>query len=596
MAPKHLLRLSLMGLAALWLTACSSTDDELIGTKTTVVTDPVSYEVTGVEGEVGENVVNALNGMAPVSKKRVIFFMREITDNTQNALRAYGYYNPEIKVEMPDRDNAEDVTVKVSVTPGKPVFIRDCDVVILGEGADYKVFQDLLESNGIKSYTVLNHGSYETLKSELKSTALRLGFFDFKIVTSRMMVFPEQNVADIELIVDTKKRYKFGPLVPEDEETKELLKPSEGIKPVQQGENYSSKELNAYTNSLSTTGFYRAVDIMPKVDEAEDLEVPIHIALTRKSDNIMRVGVGYSTDEGPRMLLQWDKPLLNSAGHSLTSSATVSGVTQNANLIYKIPRDNPNLDYYYINALQQHTDLNDTKSDRSHLSFHYVANDSGAWRQDWALKAEYEDYEQGSEEGYSWKLMPAVQFSRRETTGGFDPRYGYSITVGAFGAVDKISDLTFFQTNLTAKALFSPTENTRFLIRAQAGATMGKDALKVPPSMRYFAGGDNSLRGYGYLDEAPSNDGGLKGGRYIATGSLEFQFPCGISSSRLALFLDAGVVTDDYDNVKDDDYLLGPGFGYRFISAYGTLRVDLGFGVDKDPTDIRLHFAFGPEL
>ena len=191
--------------------------------------------------------------------------------------------------------------------------------------------------------------------------------------------------------------------------------------------------------------------------------------------------------------------------------------------------------------------------------------------------------------------MPALVLSRRESSGGFDPRRGYSVNFEVLGACAAISDYTFARAVGTFRGVISPTPNTRVVMRLQQGAIMGPDAGSVPPSMRFFAGGDQSIRGYGYMDEAPHNAGGLKGGRYLTTGSLEYQFPCGIANSRLALFVDAGMATDNYRNYQDD-LLFGPGFGYRYVSPYGTIRVDLGFGVDKDPTEVRLHFAFGPEF
>lgn len=576
------------------LTGCASSDEEEfeeIEERQSVVDDPVSFEVTGISGDLYDNVVTHLNAMPAISKKRVFIFRRELRNEVELGLRALGYYNPTIDIELPARDVEEDRTVTVKVDAGKPIYVRNCNVEILGEGADYKVFKDLIESSGLNSYSVLSHSNYEALKSSLNSTALSLGFFDANYIASRIMIYQEQNAADIELVYDTGRRYHFGDLK-YDEKTAQLLKPSQSLVTIGDGGNFSTKAINDFSNSLNQTGYYRSVDVRPLLDEASDLKVPVEIALERKSKNIMRVGIGYSTDEGPKILGEWEKPLLNEYGHSFSARAEISQVSQEASAIYKIPRDNPNTDYYYINASQTHIDLNDTLADRSHLSFHYVDNDRKHWRRDWALKAEYEDYEQGADEGYGWNLMPSLVLSRRESSGGFDPKFGYSINLDVSAATAAISDYTFLRMVAVIKSVFSPTENTRVVTRLQQGAIFGPDSTNMPATMRFFAGGDSSIRGYGYLDESPTNSGGLNGARYLTTGTVELQFPCGIDNSRLAVFLDGGTATDDYK----DDILWGPGFGYRYVSPYGTVRVDLGFGIDKDPTDIRLHFAFGPEF
>ncbi|SPT70979.1 Outer membrane protein/protective antigen OMA87 [Anaerobiospirillum thomasii] len=590
-------------------TACSSNND-LIQKTEPRVKDPITFSIEGVGDELYTNVQTSLEALPPISVKRARLFVREIRENTRLALRALGYYNPVIKVELPQEalshgtasGNKTDTVaanglktyeVVVRIDKGKPLFIRAYDVQIIGEGARYKTFRRSIENAGIESYTILNHGEYEDLKEKLRNDAITLGFFDAKIISSRIMVYKDQNVADVELIFDTGARYKFGKIVA-DEQTKELLKPVETLMILNEGKNFSTRVINEYRSSLSDTNYYKSIDITPDVDNATaDRHVPLKINLQRKSKNLMRVGAGFSTDEGARALFEWEKPLLNSKGHQLNMTSKISTVTQDANIFYKIPRRNPNLDYYYINASQTHTDINDTVSDRSHLSFHYVAKQTGVWRRDYALKAEYEDYEQGSELGYGWNLMPSFTLSRRESSGNIDPRRGYFVSFDIEGGSAQISDYTFVRSVLNLKRIYSPTPSTRLILRLQQGVLMGADARTVPPSLRFFAGGDNSIRGYGYLDKAPVNKGGLKGGRYLSTASFEYQFPIGIANSRLAVFTDAGTATDDYSS---DDIVVGPGLGYRYISPYGTLRVDVGVGIDNEPKDVRLHFAFGPEF
>ena len=207
----------------MFLCSCGS-NDELIEQKPDD-TVYVTFKVEGLNQQLHDNVQAFLNTMPAIVKERVFLFNREIRENTQKALRAFGYYHPEIKVELPKRDDPNATEVVVSVDAGKPLFIRNCNVEILGEGADYKVFSDLLSNSSIKSYTLLDHGAYEKLKSDLRSKALSLGFFDVELLSSRIMVYTEENFADIELLIDTGKRYSFGKFIT-DETTDELLKTS----------------------------------------------------------------------------------------------------------------------------------------------------------------------------------------------------------------------------------------------------------------------------------------------------------------------------------------------------------------------------------
>ena len=582
---------AMLGCASVALSSCSTNDD--LPEREVLVEDPVSFSVSGVSGELLTNVEAHLGSLAVIPKKRAFFYIREIKEVTTKALRAYGYYHPKIKVTLPEKDKKEDTVVKVEVEQGKPLYIRQSRIEVLGEGVKYKVFEDLLKNTELGSYKILNHGVYEELKNAIHNTALSMGFFDGKFTSKRIMVYQNQNFADIELVYDSGKRYDFGELIMNDE-TAELYKPSHPLQNFKTGDKFATKKINNFVSSLNQTGYYNSVDVRPVLDKAENFQVPVEMHLERRANNNMRIGLGYSTDEGPRVLLEWNKPLLNSRGDSLSTLMTLTKITQDAQLVYKIPGENPNLDYYTINAAQTHTDFNDTLSDRTQLAVHYIANQTGRWRRDYALRLEYEDFDQAKEEGRTLNLMPAVSFTRRESSGGYDPTRGYSITLEALGAAGAISDNSFVQVKGTYKGVIAPSENTRFLFRLEQGANFGPDAGEVPPSLRFFAGGDNSIRGFGYRDRSAMQPwGGLKGAKYLTVGSAEFQFPMGISNSRLALFCDVGTATDDYK----DELMYGPGLGYRFLSSYGIVRVDVAVGLQKNEEQVyQLHFAFGPEF
>lgn len=576
------------------LNGCASDND--LPEHEVTVKDPVSFQVEGISGELRTNVEAHLNSLAVISKQRVRFYVREITESATSALRAFGYYHPNIEVKLPDKDNAKDLTVTVQVDAGKPLYIRNYTLEILGEGSEYKVFDDILKQSPLSSYKILNHGQYEDLKQQIHDQALSLGFFDGKFISSRILVYQDQNMADIELIYDSGVRYRFGKLLM-DEETAKLLTPSKSLQPFSEGDYFSTKLVNSFVQAMNQTGYYNAVDVRPVVDQLYDQKVPLEVHLERRANNNVRLGLGYSTDEGPRVLMEWNKPLLNARGDSFTSLATLTPITQDAQLVYKIPRKNPNLDYYTINASQEHIDLNDTNSNRSQLAAHYIANETGVWRRDYALRLEYEDYNQGSESGYAMNILPALRLTRRESSGGFDPARGYSLMLEGLGGSRIWGEHSFVQVRATYRGVISPTPRTRFLFRLEQGANFGPDAEGVPPSLRFFAGGDNSIRGFGYRDKAPmqSDGSGLKGARYMTTGTAEFQFPIGIANSRLAVFLDGGVATDDYQ--RDKELLWGPGLGYRFLSPYGIVRVDLAVGLEAEQeNNYQLHFAFGPEF
>lgn len=247
------------------LSACSS-DGKPLKIKSGV-DDPVSIEVKGVQSEEVEQNINAYLATLPtISKSRARLYSREITDKITTAMHSFGYYHPTVTLDFPKKESLFDRSLRANVDLGKPLFIRNCQIEVIGEGAYYSSFAKIIDESGLKSYTLLRHGNYEKLKEDLKSRALEIGFFDAKIISSRILVYKEQNVADIQLVFDTGKRYQFGAVIA-DAKTKELMQPSLSLQNFVEGEYFSSKKLSDYTSALSQTNFYKSVDVRPLVEE-----------------------------------------------------------------------------------------------------------------------------------------------------------------------------------------------------------------------------------------------------------------------------------------------------------------------------------------
>lgn len=575
------------------LCACSSDGKPQ---KISSLDDPVTFYLTGVDRyDVKTNILLYLNELPVISKQRARLYSREIIEKIQQASHAYGYYHTKVELEYPKKDDEKDLQIKVKVDLGKPLFVRNCDISVIGDGAEYQSFSKIIKSSGIRSYSILDHGKYKKLKEDLKTRALELGLFDAKFSISRIIVYEEQNAADIEILFDTGSRYMFGSLEANDE-TKELMKPSSPLFKLYEGTNFSSKAVNDYISAMSQTNYYRSIDIRPLAEKKQNNKVPVYIDLQRQTNNLFRVGAGYSTDENFRGILGWDKPLINEKGHSFSSFIRASSVKIDAQAVYKIPRTDPNLDYYYIKLAQTHTDYNDTLSDLSHASIHYVAKKTGSIIRDYYLSAEYEDYKQGIDKDYVVSVMPGILLSKRSSTGGLVPKTGYSISLDTKFSSKIVSDYNFVHSELNIKGVFSLFESrNRILYRFTQGGNFGSDAIKAPASLRFFAGGDQNLRGFSYKSQSNREAGLLSGSRYITSGSVEYNFPIPFENMLGAVFLDSAVYSNDYKEIKP---LYGPGIGLRYTTSYGVLKVDVAYGIDnhRKENNLKLHLTFGPEF
>jgi translocation and assembly module TamA len=101
------------------------------------------------------------------------------------------------------------------------------------------------------------------------------------------------------------------------------------------------------------------------------------------------------------------------------------------------------------------------------------------------------------------------------------------------------------------------------------------------------------VRGYPYKSLGPEDaDGDLIGGHYLTTASIEYAHYFG-ESWGMAVFSDAGRAFSD----GSEPLHVGAGFGFRWRSPVGPLRIDIGFPLDDtEYSTPRLHLSIGPEL
>ena len=120
------------------------------------------------------------------------------------------------------------------------------------------------------------------------------------------------------------------------------------------------------------------------------------------------------------------------------------------------------------------------------------------------------------------------------------------------------------------------------------------DFSTVPISMRFFAGGENSLRGYNYNSIGPREDGITVGGQYLAVGSIEY---LRILNEKwgLAAFFDMGDVENQFTLISRR-IKRGVGVGVRYQSPVGPIRVDLAYRLVKAGEAQFFNITIGPEL
>ncbi|WP_447553015.1 autotransporter assembly complex protein TamA [Vreelandella sp. EE22] len=587
----------------------------------------VEATISGVRGPVEENIDAYLQNIDD-ERYTDVRLEGEIRQRTQEAMRVFGYYEPGITVDV------NQTPVRVRIEPGAAVRIEELSINIRGAAQDDPPFQDALDEFPLSEGDVLNHAPWDQLSSDFSGLAIERGYFDWGFSDRRMEVRPYLESARLYMDFDSGPRYQFGnTVITGSHIDPDRLRQMRGF---ETGDPYLAESVARYSQRLGETRWFSSVTVRPRLQTAQELVVspprggspwfdsatasqpqrprlssaaftsalsisqpgnnrlPIDVTVEPADRHQFETGIGYATDVGPRLRFGWQQPWINSLGHSLNHDLYISGPDQRFTGVYNIPLEDPIRDNYRLQYGIRNRDDNDTRSLEGTVEFARRWEFENRWVQTLYFRTTYEDFTQGDLSDEVWLYYPGIQWSRTRTRPARFPVWGdrqqlsleYSDT--AWG-----SDARFARVTGDTEWIRTLNADNRFLARLSIGAIETDDFDKIPPSLRFFAGGDRSVRGYSYESLAPRNDEGLLlGGQQMLTSTLEYQ-------RRVrgdwwgAAFVDNGNAFDDWG---PDDLKTGAGLGVRWVSPVGPIRFDVAHPFDDDDNDWRIHFSIGPEF
>ncbi|MBD1565392.1 autotransporter assembly complex protein TamA [Vibrio sp. S12_S33] len=548
----------------------------------------VDLAINGLQREQKTNVDGYLSSIPQSDYSTDLRFQSRLEKSISEALSAIGYYHPKFDFIV----EANGQKLVVNVTPGEVMTVQEFDVVISGEAESDRDFREIISKNVLQVGAPINHGQYDTLKSSIRNLALQKGYFNGDFTLSRLEVAPDLNQAFVRLHFDSGIRYHFGASTITDSQIKEERVRS--LQPYETGEPYLVSKVGVYNQNLSNTDWFSSVFVEPDLSQlGNGREVPMKVSLAPQARNKIETGLGYSTDVGVRGSLKWNKPWVNSRGHSFNSSVSISAPEQTITAGYKIPLEDVLRQYYRIQYGMKNVDSRDTQSLESNLSVERHWELDTGWHRTLFVRYLMENYEQGLQSDVGHFVLPGVTYTRTRVRGGSMPMWGDKQSITLEYADPSLASETRVGRVLASTAwLRGIGRNHRGLFRIDGGANITDEFDKLSPSLRFFAGGDNSLRGYGYESISPKDaSGALTGAQYIATTSLEYQYRV-VGDWWGAAFVDYGDAFND-----SPEWKTGVGVGIRWASPVGPVRLDFAWGLDSAPGDeFKLHFTLGPEL
>ncbi|MFT5727178.1 MAG: translocation and assembly module TamA [Desulforhopalus sp.] len=554
----------------------------------------VEVEVTGVDSPIKENVLARLTLYLQKDNDRlrettIKKLHKEATNNIASALAPFGYYNSTVTATL--NQDAKGFQAKYVIDKGAPVLVASVKNIVIGDGGNNRKLKKALQNWSLAVGDILDQPLYEKEKKRLVNAAINQGYLDVTFTKKELTVNPTTNKAEITLILDTKGQYVFGDTTCKQEVlTQGLLN---RYLPYSKGDIYSPAKIFELQSILYKTDFFSRVKVKGQMNKIVDHMIPVEIEMVSPEKlNKYSVGAGYATDTGIRGKLDWSNRVFNNRGHKISAFLQVAELENSLTFIYEIPRKDPRYDTLIHSVGYQDTTWDDTNT---RLLTAAVSQEHSGPRFKFSTGLEVRDevYDIGDTSGDSTLLLPSLNAGYIWADDILNTKHGLSTSVNFLGAYKGvISDASFLQATASGKAIITPFKEWKLIGRVSLGATLVDSIDSLPPSLRYYAGGDSSIRGYSYKSIGTKDSSGtVIGGRYLIVQSIEMERIISDNWS-VAGFWDGGTATDDLSL----DYYQGAGVGIRFRLPFGQIRLDVASAITEDGTPVRVHLTVGGDL
>ncbi|WP_073222942.1 autotransporter assembly complex family protein [Massilia sp. CF038] len=534
--------------------------------------------------------------------------VKAVPEQANMLIATEGYYSPRVSAGL-DTSGSTPVA-RVIVDPGKPTIVGDVDLTLKGfepVGADAKPFDgaELRNRWALPVGARFRQADWEAAKRNLLRQVIQVRYPRAQLVESSAIVDPDVQRALLKVVLDSGPEARFGDIKIEG------LKryPSTiitNLNQIQPGEEYSEAALQAFQARLQDTGYFSGVEVStdpgemldeqidalaegpaakPKPPVENPVTLPVLVRVTENKQRNVSVGLGFSTNTGARAQVSYD-------------DLNVYGLRMKSNLIMETRRQSANADFFFPTTAKGYNDSFGASFERNDLQGEITAVARLAARRAWGtprrernLTFEYLTEQQtidGQPPERSKSLPLTFSYTMREVDNLLLPTRGFIANATLGGALlPVLTDERFIRASARVVGYKSLGAKSSLVLRAEAGALASAQKAGVPSTFLFRAGGDGSVRGYGYQALGVKEGDATVGGRYLVTGSAEYQYwfkpPWGV-----AFFVDAGNAADKIPDLKPK---LGYGVGARWRSPVGPINVDVAYG--QAAKEVRLHFSLG---
>ena len=557
----------------------------------------VQVQISGID-KVLAAAVRANLALTPyadraVSEPQMRRLYASVPGEVRKALEPYGYFDARLVAgsykRVAGKTADENWTVTLRIAAGTPVRVTALQLDMPADALQLPAVRRAVRAFAPKTGAILDQALYTRSKQAVMAALQADGFLDAEASVHRIAVNTATHSAAISLSWKPGARYRLGAVTFQGSQ----FAPGflQRYVPWRVGEFYSQDALLQLQQRLTGADYFAMAEVNPEPRQARDLVVPVVVQVSPAKRTVYSAGALYGTDTGAGVESGVRRRWLNRYGHKAALNTLLTQHLKTANLIYSIPR--PGQDNRNFNFGANWLDENTATSRSRTLGL--AANESREWRgfnSSLGLNTLSGNYVVGGENGNSTLLYAEASVTRKKGANPIYVRNGWAVSATARAGAP-LSTTAFTQMTLDGTWIHTLAPRNRIILRGSAGATWVQNFNALPPQLRFFAGGDRSIRGYGYQTIGPRNAQGLViGGRDLLVASATFEHYF-LPKWGVALFADGG----DAFNGSDFRMHQAIGFGLRWISPVGPVRVDFGFPIDdRYAHGMGLNISIGPDL
>ncbi|WP_426145698.1 autotransporter assembly complex protein TamA [Polaromonas sp. DSR2-3-2] len=521
--------------------------------------------------------------------------------NVRNLVGTLGYFSPDIRITREGRVNERPVIV-VTVEPGQATVIGPVALSFTGDIADSPDSDAVAQRRNIERDWRLPTGQpftqdgWNSAKTQALRQLVARRYPAGRLAGSLADVDAPNHTASLRADLDSGPLYRLGPMqVSGVERYDPLLVPR--LARLNQGEVYDLNRLVEAQLRLASSGYFDSAYVFIN-PENDPLAVPVQVQVREAKLQKIILGVGVTTDTGPRASVEHTHLRVPGIGWRATTKLQLEKKSPFAQTEWTSIPDEANWRWGVLGRVER---INDEELITQAQRLRFGRSQIG----DRIDRNIYLQYDRASVKGAGLAGNSAsaagdgsaltanyVWTGRYFDTLPF-PSRGYALGVELGAGTTLGQDRQPFTRTVGRWLGIKPLESGRIAMRAEAGAVLAKDTANIPATQLFRTGGDNTVRGYGYRDIGIALANGVIGpGRYLAVGSVEWQRPITLrgrsSEFEHTVFIDAGAVADKPQDLRPS---FGVGTGVRWKSPIGPLQIDLAYGLKV--RQARLHISVG---